>query len=392
MRWRSGLMHPFGLALLAASFNLTLAMLVLPVLEPWSARAPWVAILGPVAYAAAVLVAGRPQPDLSAPELRTIWAVRQDMAARLAQRRAAAGGKDRSEVARILAEAIAQLDKQVIPALRELLDRQRVLSNYLALIEGSHLPSPGKDVLERLRAIHARQRAAIEECVQQAANAAGTLMALMQEGDEANVAARARAWAQDLLTLYDAIAEVLRGQTEVDEVSALLGSQERSSAATTPDPAPSSGGLGADRHADAHLARFVEDALRHLNKLAALSRCELVQRIPRTLDAQRAPAQDARPSGSTPLEQARALREVLVCAIERLKPANAQTSPGATVALQYHILHEEYEEARSIASIMTRHSISERTLHRYRRDAIHVLAAELRRQEELLSRVQATVT
>src|SRR5215216_3540572 len=226
MRWRSGLMHPFGLALLAASFNLTLAMLVLPVLEPWSARAPWVAILGPVAYAAAVLVAGRPQPDLSAPELRTIWAVRQDMAARLAQRRAAAGGKDRSEVARILAEAIAQLDKQVIPALRELLDRQRVLSNYLALIEGSHLPSPGKDVLERLRAIHARQRAAIEECVQQAANAAGTLMALMQEGDEANVAARARAWAQDLLTLYDAIAEVLRGQTEVDEVSALLGSQE----------------------------------------------------------------------------------------------------------------------------------------------------------------------
>ena len=70
---------------------------------------------------------------------------------------------------------------------------------------------------ERLQRIHSRQRAAIDECVQQASNAAGTLVALLQEGDDAMVAAEAQKWAQDLLTLYDAIADVLRGEGREEE-------------------------------------------------------------------------------------------------------------------------------------------------------------------------------
>ncbi|MBI2887362.1 MAG: hypothetical protein HYY02_09150 [Chloroflexi bacterium] len=58
---------------------------------------------------------------------------------------------------------------------------------------------------------------------------------------------------------------------------------------------------------------------------------------------------------------------------------------GELEALQYHILREEYVLGMSTRHIMVRHSVSESTFHRYRRDAIVALAGEMARQEELIS-------
>ena len=85
-----------------------------------------------------------------------------------------------------------------------------------------------------------------------------------------------------------------------------------------------------------------------------------------------------------PLEQAQALRTALVEAIERLKPRDADASPGAPAALQYHVLHEAYVLGLPTRAIMTRRGISESTFHRNRREAVAILTRELARQEERL--------
>jgi hypothetical protein len=138
-----------------------------------------------------------------------------------------------------------------------------------------------------------------------------------------------------------------------------------------------------------HLVRLMEEALRRLSSPAALAQCQLITRIPRTLAATRSPQFDSKPSEGTPLEQARALRQVLTQAIERLKPPDEQAGFGAPPALQYHILREEYLLGMPNKHIMVRHSISEGTFHRNRRRAIEILAQEVGKNEDLLSQRQS---
>ncbi len=383
---RATLGHPFGLTLLMATFLLAAAMRFLPMLERWSAQVPWVLAWGLLAYAATVIALRRSPAGMSGPELRKLQSIRRAMEARLAERRAAEGSKRPSELTRILSEAIRQLDEQVEPALYQLLERQRVLSGYLLGIEKGSLPEPGRDVLERLRAIHARQRAATEECVQQAANAAGTLVALLQEGDDARIAGQARTWAKDLLTLYDAIAGVLRGEREEEEIGELIEQSGTEGPGLARALRLSPGETGGNGASPDGFPRLVQDALRHLNDPSTLSRCELIGRLPDSLVATRARCGDAQGADSTPLRQSQALREVLCDALEGLKPAIGDPRRGSPKALQYHILYEEYVRGMSTASIMVRHGISESTFHRQRREAISAIARELRKQEELLRR------
>jgi hypothetical protein len=134
------------------------------------------------------------------------------------------------------------------------------------------------------------------------------------------------------------------------------------------------------------LVRLTEQALRRLNNPAALGRSELASRIPKTLDASTREAVGRGLQDVTPLERAQAIRAVLISGIERLKPLDGDTGPESPAALQYHILHEEYLQGLLNKQIMTRHSISEGTFNRNRRQAIAMLAEELERQEQLVSR------
>ena len=376
---RAALQHPFGLTLLVASLLLTLVMGLwlgagpLPGWTPWTLPA-W----GLLAYAASVFAVRRWQPEPSEPELRQLYSIRRVMEATLAERKTARGG-GLSELNRILSEAIAHLDKQVAPALRQLLERHHDLSSHLDRYEKGELPIPEAGVLQRLQGIHARQQAAIEECVQQASNAAGTLVALLQEGDDARVAAQAQTWATDLLNLYDAIAKVLRNEADQSEPDELY----------VGNIIPSPSDFGRDGHSSEGFPRLVEEALRQLNNPDALSRCELIHRLHGTLAAALSQlSNNGALADPGPLDQAQALREVLVSAIERLKPPGEHIRAGAPEALQYHILHEEYVLDKFTRYIMTRHSISESNFHRNRRAAISAVARHLETQEELIAQGQ----
>ncbi|MBI2863849.1 MAG: hypothetical protein HYX94_04730 [Chloroflexi bacterium] len=383
---RAALRHPFGFLLLVASLLLAGGLRFLPGLERWSNQALWLLLWGFLAYAISVLAVLRTRPEPSEPELRQLAAIRRNMEARLAERRAAERSGGQTELTRILSEAIVQLEKQVAPALSQLLERRKTLSRYLFRIEQGSLPMPGGDVLERLRAIHARQQAAIEECVQQAANAAGTLVALLQEGDDASIAGQARVWAKDLLTLYDAIAEVLRGERGEDAIGELIEQSSPETAGPAEPIVPSQRGLNSGGNPPDDFSRLVQEALRRLNEPSALSKCEIIERIPKTLAAACARREGGQTGTATPLRQSQALREVLASAIEGLKPAGGATRSSSPDALQYNILHEEYVRGMSTASIMVRHSISETTFHRNRRQAIAAVAREVLQHEELLGR------
>jgi hypothetical protein len=130
----------------------------------------------------------------------------------------------------------------------------------------------------------------------------------------------------------------------------------------------------------AHIVRLTEQALRRLNNPAALADCDLIDRLPAVLAA------SAGGPDATPLERARALRDILTAAIEQLKPPDGD-GIGAPAALQYHILREEYLQGLLNKQIMARHSISEGTFNRNRRQAIATLSRELENQERRLAAI-----
>ncbi|GEM_PF-6752072 len=127
---------------------------------------------------------------------------------------------------------------------------------------------------------------------------------------------------------------------------------------------------------DGDLLRATEEALRRLNNPAALGRCALAGCLPWTLKklAESDGAQ-AHPSAS------QALRTALVLAIDRLKPGDGPDEQKR----YYTILRDEYVLRHATARIMTDYSISESTLHRYRREALQALASDLATQEEELA-------
>jgi hypothetical protein len=164
-----------------------------------------------------------------------------------------------------------------------------------------------------------------------------------------------------------------------------------------PDPPPpvtadsSDAGLSTRAEIDEQAARqfedLVEDALRNLNKPASLVRCGLIDRIPRTLGEARGQAESIGGGAATGLDRARLLRGVLVAAVERLKPAEGDAT---SQALQYHVVREEYVLGRSILPIALRHSVSEQTVYRRRREAIELLAREIREHEASLAQGRPT--
>jgi hypothetical protein len=147
--------------------------------------------------------------------------------------------------------------------------------------------------------------------------------------------------------------------------------------------------VGAEQQSPQDFALLVQEALRCLNNPAALSRCELLRRLPGTLSANRSQLSEYGPAGEpTPLEKAQALRDVLTGAIERLNPSGESIGASSPQALQYHIIHEAYVQRRPTSYVITRHSISESTFHRNRREAISALARDLAAQEDHMARQQ----
>ena len=132
------------------------------------------------------------------------------------------------------------------------------------------------------------------------------------------------------------------------------------------------------------------DALRRqLDNTSALSQCQLASRLPGTIAATSSRSGDTSLSEPTPLEQARALRQAIESSIELMNPGGSNGRATGPEAIQYHILNQQYVLRKPTRHIMTRYSIAESTYHRYRRDAVSVLASHLEAQEEQLRRVIA---
>ena len=138
--------------------------------------------------------------------------------------------------------------------------------------------------------------------------------------------------------------------------------------------------------------RLVHKALKNLAKPATLSKSELVALLPAILAFNRAQANGPVAHGElAPLDNAQALREVLIAAIEQLKPAGGPTGAHGPEMLQHDILHLAYVERRPVAYILNRFSISEANYQRNRKEAVSALARHLQSQEALIRSDSAKV-
>lgn len=324
-----------------------------------------------------MVVLHRSRPRWPSPELNALYAVRAAVAARRDEAR-----KQRrpADLVNVLDETVARFDSQLLPALHQVVARERELSRHLASYHRGDLPMPDPAVLDRLQRIEQRLRATMRECLQEAANADAALVALLQDGPTGRTVERVRSWSSELLGIHDALSALL---TEpLPEVA--------------PEVAHEGTADGSDEAADAHelraedvaavFLRLTEEALRRVNNPGALGGCGLLEQLEHSVRLELRKADGPVPAG-TLLQRTQALRALLVAAIEGLRPANA--APGDPEMLQYHILQGAYLQGLPNRQIMVRHSVAEATFHRHRRQGLAAVAKELREREQQLRSEQS---
>ena len=327
---KAAIQHPFGITLLAMSLLLALAMILVPAMETWSSWTPWVVVWGLCCYGASVFAVSRTRPTPNEPELRELESVRRMIKSKLKERKASEGWS-RSAVTRTLEEAHGNLEHQIIPAMAELLVLQGSLTEMLKEFEDGNLPAPDPERLDHLRKLHSRRKATIEEAVVQAANAAATLIALLQEQHEATMADDVERQAGELLKVFEAILTVIRpATTEVP-------SRDEVNVEDTPAPPP-------EPPSDKRM-REVYDALqlclRRLNSPPDLARCTLMELLPNLIEQRCREKNGGTPAEQAPIEVSKVLRELIVEEIEMLRPEGA-VSLADPAAEHYIILYEQY--------------------------------------------------
>jgi hypothetical protein len=386
--------HQAALVVLGISLVLGIAMLEAPPLRPWSGQAQWMFVLGLLCYLAIVAIAFWSRPKPAGPELHEIRKIRHQIAALYTRLQQAPGRSPNTVLLQKVAEGVTLLDQQLIPALCELIEKRDTLRRVLRRYERGQIRAPSSEMLAHLQGVLARYEVGIDECLQHAADAYGRLITLLQLGDDDDVANRARAWADDLKRLHDAMLEVLRGA----DPSAHDDATPEPRDPEPPDPVareqepddiaedvPVADGAPAGQSglSVAGFSHLVEEALRSVRDRTRLVDCELIDYLPNTIAAVLREQRGGREGEATRLEQAGALQHVLIGAVDRLLPSGEMPGSGIFAMRRYHVLHGQYIEGRPPRQIMHQHAIAEATYHRDRRRAIRVLTIEVIEQEAL---------
>ncbi len=136
-----------------------------------------------------------------------------------------------------------------------------------------------------------------------------------------------------------------------------------------------------EAHSESESIVLVEDALRRLYDYPYLGEHALAQLrvIESRLDVQEG-------TFVTHLDRGKALQEVLVAAIEKLKPSGPQPSLPAREWRQYIILHDAYVQGELNRDIMAKLYIGEGTFNRARRRAVRGVARALGEMERQTQR------
>ena len=126
---------------------------------------------------------------------------------------------------------------------------------------------------------------------------------------------------------------------------------------------------------------LVEDALRHLHDYTYLGEHSLAQL--RIIDSHLETHEEA---FITHIDRGRVLQEVMITAIDKLKPSYPKPSPPTREWHQYIILHDCYVEGKLTREVMNELYISEGTFNRSRRRAVRGLTRALSEMESEVQR------
>ncbi len=361
---KNALLHPFGVTLLLVSLGLAAAILLIESLEAARAWALVLAGIGIAGYVAGVVSVAITRPTPRTPEMRRLDSVRRMIKSKFEERKVSET-RPYSPLTRTLGEAHTHLDRRIMPAVAELLEKQEQLARDLKSFEDGSMGSPDEERVERLKRMHARRAATIEECVQRASNAATTLIEMLQSDRSDTVAAEAEAWSSRILDTYRAIEMVMQGADDLDAESgdSEVPSRPSAEAGVTPE----------------QIYDPLQQALRRLNPATNLIDCELADLLPCLIEtrSERADSLPGEADGPpTPIERAQATRAAIVEAVETMRPGS-HVSVSDPAAVHYAILQEQYVAGRPVAHIYMRLHIAESAYYRHRRSAITALAIEL---------------
>jgi hypothetical protein len=131
-----------------------------------------------------------------------------------------------------------------------------------------------------------------------------------------------------------------------------------------------------DGQSDGEAISLVEDALRHLHDYSYLGESGLAEL--RIVDSYL----DVKESAFvTHLDRGKALHEVVVTAVEKLKPSGARPLPPTREWHQYVILHDCYVLGKLTRDVMGTLYVSEGTFNRARRRAVRGVTRALSEME-----------
>jgi hypothetical protein len=391
----AALSHRVAFALLGSSLLMAAAMHWIPFLRPWSGQAGWMVGLGLLCYLAIAAIAFWSRPKPAGPEIHELRKIRHQIAALYVRLQQASGRRPNAVLLRILAEAVTRLDDQLIPALRELVEKRDTLRRDLRRFERGQIRAPSAEMMQHLRGVLAQYEAGIDECLQHAADAYGTLIRLLQMNNDDDVANRARAWADDLMGLHDAMLEVLRGADEPLRADGAAPPEQPGAATREAQPEvqpverdptsaePIAAQTSREELTDKDVEGIVKEALGYVREraLGRLGRCSLISFLPCTIAAALRERRNGHVGAPTSLEQAEAVREILIAAIDRLKPRDENPNQGGA-GDWYRVVRLMYLESRTTEQIEHIVGIGNRTVFRYRDNAVEVMACDLRQREE----------
>ncbi|MBI3910610.1 MAG: GAF domain-containing protein, partial [Armatimonadetes bacterium] len=138
---------------------------------------------------------------------------------------------------------------------------------------------------------------------------------------------------------------------------------------------------GASGTSEEALAGLVEECLRQIHDFSYLGEHPMagLQAVAQRLDHRP-------PEPVTHIDRGKALNQVLLLALHKLRPAGAEPKAEEVPSREWHqyiILHDAYVRKKLTREIMGRLYISEPTFHRTRRRAIRSVAKALREMEQV---------
>jgi hypothetical protein len=208
MTWLRALYQPWTLGVALVGYSSAVLVATWPGLGSYAGGWPLLVALTVICQALMVLVDLRSGTlEASVHDSDTLLAEVYEVRSRIGRKIEAIPG---DALKSGLPALLGRLDQEILPELRRLVGKNQQLEQELRAYRGSQRGRlrPSEKTLRELEDLHARQRTAIDEVVQQIVDLDASLSGLIQEGDERGIITSVQEWNARISERWRALREM----------------------------------------------------------------------------------------------------------------------------------------------------------------------------------------